>query len=85
MQVHKGSATPVAQAASSETYRQLNLFGTVFERVRADYVEVMANHRNALAALAAAVGWTFTRHRTDHSPQSALLALFEVLTEMPES
>ncbi len=25
-------------AASSETYRQLNLFGDVFERVRADYV-----------------------------------------------
>ncbi len=29
----------VAGAASSETYRQLNLFGDVFERVRADFVE----------------------------------------------
>src|SRR6185369_5836410 len=28
-----------AKAASSETYHQLNLFGEVFERVRADYVE----------------------------------------------
>ena len=28
-----------ARAASSDTYRQLNLFGEVFERVRADYVE----------------------------------------------
>ena len=28
-----------ATAASSDTYRQLNLFGEVFERVRADYVE----------------------------------------------
>ncbi len=28
-----------AEAASSDTYRQLNLFGDVFERVRADYVE----------------------------------------------
>ena len=28
-----------AESASSETYRQLNLFGDVFERVRADYVE----------------------------------------------
>ncbi|MDP6351845.1 MAG: S41 family peptidase [Alphaproteobacteria bacterium] len=28
-----------AWAASSETYRQLNLFGDVFERVRAEYVE----------------------------------------------
>ncbi|MGB5948263.1 MAG: S41 family peptidase [Parvibaculum sp.] len=28
-----------AHAANSDTYRQLNLFGDVFERVRADYVE----------------------------------------------
>jgi carboxyl-terminal processing protease len=28
-----------AKAAPAETYRQLNLFGDVFERVRADYVE----------------------------------------------
>jgi carboxyl-terminal processing protease len=28
-----------AKAASSDTYRQLGLFGEVFERVRADYVE----------------------------------------------
>ena len=33
------AATSGAQAASSETYRQLNLFGDVFERVRSDYVE----------------------------------------------
>jgi len=29
-----------ARAAVADTYRQLNLFGDVFERVRADYVEV---------------------------------------------
>ena len=29
-----------ARAATADTYRQLNLFGDVFERVRADYVEV---------------------------------------------
>jgi carboxyl-terminal processing protease len=28
-----------ARAAASDTYRQLNLFGDVFERVRTDYVE----------------------------------------------
>ena len=28
-----------ARAATSDTYRQLNLFGEVFERVRSDYVE----------------------------------------------
>ena len=33
------TATNPLWAASNETYRQLNLFGDVFERVRADYVE----------------------------------------------
>ncbi len=33
----------VAGAASSYTYRQLNLFGDVFERVRADYVEEVSD------------------------------------------
>ena len=28
-----------ARAATSDTYRQLNLFGDVFERVRAQYVD----------------------------------------------
>jgi carboxyl-terminal processing protease len=32
-------ADGAAQAAASDTYRTLNLFGDVFERVRADYVE----------------------------------------------
>jgi carboxyl-terminal processing protease len=31
--------TGTAVAAGAETYRQLNLFGDVFERIRADYVE----------------------------------------------
>ena len=30
---------PRASAASSETYRQLSLFGDVFEKVRTKYVE----------------------------------------------
>ena len=29
----------MGQEGESDTYRQLNLFGEVFERVRADYVE----------------------------------------------
>ena len=33
------SSAKAASLASSDTYRQLNLFGDVFERVRADYVE----------------------------------------------
>ena len=35
-QFFSGSA---ANAASADTYRELNLFGDVFERIRADYVE----------------------------------------------
>ena len=34
-----GTAAAQTQQNNSETYRQLNLFGDVFERVRADYVE----------------------------------------------
>ena len=34
--LHVGAS---AKAAAADTYRQLNLFGDVFERVRADYVE----------------------------------------------
>ncbi len=34
-----GNIEGIAHAADSDTYRQLNLFGDVFERVRADYVE----------------------------------------------
>src|SRR4051812_8066699 len=36
--VHVGFGSS-AKAAAADTYRQLNLFGDVFERVRADYVE----------------------------------------------
>ena len=38
-------------AESSETYRQLNLFGDVFERVRADYVEDVNDHELIEAAI----------------------------------
>jgi carboxyl-terminal processing protease len=39
VQPHMMVAGSSAKAAVAETYRQLNLFGDVFERVRADYVE----------------------------------------------
>ena len=38
-QPHTMSVGSRAKANSSDTYQQLNLFGDVFERVRADYVE----------------------------------------------
>ena len=45
-------ATPVVEAASSETYRQLNLFGDVFERVRSDYVEEVSDKELIESAIA---------------------------------
>ena len=38
-QPHRMLLGSAARAAASDTYQQLNLFGDVFERVRADYVE----------------------------------------------
>jgi carboxyl-terminal processing protease len=38
-QPHTMAVGSAARAAASDTYRDLNLFGDVFERVRADYVE----------------------------------------------
>ncbi|HRQ82934.1 MAG TPA: S41 family peptidase, partial [Azospirillaceae bacterium] len=40
-----GAATVFAEANTSETYRQLNLFGDVFERVRAEYVEPVSDEQ----------------------------------------
>ena len=45
-------ATPVVEAARSETYRQLNLFGDVFERVRSDYVEEVSDKELIESAIA---------------------------------
>jgi len=45
------------------------------EGVRALYEERLARHRDGLAAIAAASGWSFTTHRTDQPPEAALLAL----------
>jgi len=45
------------------------------EGVRALYEERLARHRDGLRALAAASGWSFATHRTDHPPEAALLAL----------
>jgi carboxyl-terminal processing protease len=44
-------APPTGDAASNETYRQLNLFGDVFERVRADYVEEVSDSELIEAAI----------------------------------
>lgn len=44
-------ATSQAQSNTSETYRQLDLFGDVFERVRADYVTEVGDEKLIEAAI----------------------------------
>lgn len=44
-------ATGQAQTNTSETYRQLDLFGDVFERVRADYVKKVEDEKLIEAAI----------------------------------
>jgi len=50
------------------------------ETVRADYRLRFQRHRDGLAAIARAVGWTFGQHRTDRPPHLALLALHAALS-----
>ena len=45
------SVPAAAQSNSSETYRQLNLFGDVFERVRSDYVKEVGDEKLVESAI----------------------------------
>lgn len=47
--------------------------------VRGDYTERLAAHRAGLEDLARVSGWTFSRHVTDSTPESALLTLYAAL------
>jgi uncharacterized protein (DUF58 family) len=49
------------------------------ETVREDYAVRFRHHREGLAEIARAVGWTLGYHRTDHPPHLALLALHAAL------
>ncbi len=50
------------------------------EGVRTPYAERLRAHRDGVAAIAAAAGWGFLAHRTDHPPGQALLALWQALS-----
>ena len=58
------------------------LIGKV-EAVREAYLDVLAAHNRGVEALARAIGWTFAAHHTDRPPETALLALFGVLSAGP--
>lgn len=49
------------------------------ETVRSAYRTRFNAHVETLGQLARRLGWSFTRHRTDRSPQTALIALYAAL------
>ncbi len=49
------------------------------ESLREGYRSALARHRDALGALARNKGWSFGIHRTDHGPETALMALYQAL------
>lgn len=53
------------------------------ETIRDAYQARLATHREALRAAARRFGWTFTTHRTDRPPQTAVLALHAALSGAP--
>lgn len=54
------------------------------ESVRGAYRRKLDDHRAALRTAARRFGWTFTAHRTDRSPQTAVLAVYAALSGAPE-
>jgi len=53
------------------------------ESVREAYRAKLAHHRMSVRAAARRFGWTFTSHRTDRPPQTAVLALYAALSGAP--
>ncbi len=51
------------------------------ESARATYRERFAEHCDGLATIARAVDWSYSRHRTDRPPQSALMTLYTALSQ----
>jgi uncharacterized protein (DUF58 family) len=58
------------------------LIGRV-EAVRSEYMALMGSHRHAVRDIARGLGWTWTTHGTDHPPPTALLTLYQLLSEPP--
>ncbi len=51
------------------------------ETVASSYQNVFAAHIEGVQQLARAAGWGYTRHRTDHAPETAMMSLFLSLSQ----
>ena len=54
------------------------------ESARAAYHRRLEAHCEGLSAIARAAGWSYSRHRTDRPPQTALLGLYAALSQSRE-
>ena len=68
-----GSASPGSRSADEVVISRV-------ETVREDYAVRFQRHREGLAAIARAVGWTFGFHRTDRPPHLALAGAHAALS-----
>ena len=59
--------------------READLLIPRVEGVRGAYADRLAAQQKGLAAIATAAGWSFAMHRTDHTPEAALLGLYTAL------
>jgi uncharacterized protein (DUF58 family) len=55
------------------------------EEVRPEYLDRLAMLREGLRDIARYSGWSYSAHRTDRPPQTALMALFSALARSPGS
>jgi uncharacterized protein (DUF58 family) len=65
------------EAAKQES----EIFGRA-EKLQSAYRTRFRAHGEMIAAAAARLGWTSTVHRTDHAPQTALIALYAAIGRM---
>ncbi|MFQ5953953.1 MAG: DUF58 domain-containing protein [Kiloniellales bacterium] len=66
--------------AGLEDEAEIATLGRV-ESVRGEYRSRLRTHRDQVAALARAVGWGYSSHRTDRPPQAPLLGLYMALDQ----
>ena len=52
------------------------------ETIAADYRDVFEAHLGAVQSIARSAGWGYTRHRTDHPPETALMAIYLALSSV---
>ena len=54
------------------------------EAMRGDYARAFADHRQGLIDIARVLGWRALLHRTDRSPENALMTLWQALTRQDD-